>query len=51
MVFLVSGAAKAAALAEVLSPDSPAPAAMAARGFGRTVWMVDEEAASALPKG
>ena len=49
VVFLVSGAGKAAALADVVSPDSSAPAALAARGAGRVIWMVDEEAASGLP--
>lgn len=48
VVFLVSGAGKAAALSRILEGDEDLPASRVAAGPQRTVWVVDEAAASAL---
>ena len=50
VVFLVSGAGKGAALARVLSgDDEDLPARRVASGPQRTLWLVDEAAARAVP--
>lgn len=51
LVFLVVGLAKADALAAVHRPGSTLPAALAADGARRVVWLVDEDAASSLAMG
>jgi 6-phosphogluconolactonase len=54
VIFLVSGAAKAAALAAVLEGE-PRPALLPAQAVtpvdGRLLWLVDEEAAAQLRRG
>ncbi|HEX9240894.1 MAG TPA: 6-phosphogluconolactonase [Anaeromyxobacter sp.] len=54
VLFLVSGAAKADALARVVSPvigDALPPAARVRPETGAPVWIADREAASRVPKG
>ncbi|MEX1287782.1 MAG: 6-phosphogluconolactonase [Acidimicrobiia bacterium] len=48
VVFLVAGRSKADALAAILEGDDDLPAALVAAGPQRTLWLVDEAAASAL---
>lgn len=48
LVFVVTGAAKAPILAEIMSGESTYPAARVAAGAREVVWMVDEDAAAEL---
>jgi 6-phosphogluconolactonase len=49
IMFIVTGAAKAATVAEVLGGDSDLPAARVGDGARDVVWLLDREAASRLP--
>lgn len=49
VVFLVTGAAKAAVLADVLA-GADYPAGRVGRGATRTTWLLDDAAASAIPR-
>jgi 6-phosphogluconolactonase len=51
LLFLVSGAGKAAALAAVLAPGSDLPAARVQPVQGRVTWCIDADAARHLPAG
>jgi 6-phosphogluconolactonase len=46
LVFVVTGALKAPVLAEIFSGDTNYPAARAAAGARKVIWMVDEDAAT-----
>ena len=48
LIFLVSGSAKAASLAEVLEGDEQLPSRMVADGGARVTWLIDEAAAMHL---